>query len=158
MANLIIKNEAYKDTASVENVTKYVISGSKTGGCIGGQGVFLNDPAGYMWTVKDYYLQDSGKMVEHFILSFDINEEIDTEDAYWLGYSICGLYPDHQLVFGVHMNTDNLHIHWVMNTVNLRTGKKFNFTYVETFRLRKEIAKILEPYNIPCELRIDNIE
>lgn len=156
MASLVIIDEAYRDIDLIGIVTNYVINGGKTGNLIGGQGVFLNSPAFYMMTVRDYYMKDSGRMLEHFILSFDVKEEIGPNGAFSIGYDVCALFPDYQLVFGVHTDTDNLHIHWAMNTVNLRTGNKFNFTNSKVFWLRKEMAKLLEPYKIPCVLRIGN--
>ena len=155
MANLIIVDKEYTSPWVVRNVTLYVIDTNKTFGYYGGQGVLLDNPAYYMRLAKKHFCQEDGKMIQHFILSFDRHDmrHIDENGAFFLGYAVCGLYPDYQMIFGVHQDTDYLHIHWVMNPVNLRTGKKFNFTFSESYELRAKIANFLEPYKIPCNLR-----
>ena len=152
MAVLKIANNGYRNIESIQNVTSYVINPYKTCDLYGGQGVLINKPHLYMETVQNYY-HSGGKMMQHFILAFGDFDCISFDEAYDLAYAVCELFPDYQLVFGVHLDKDNKHIHWAMNPVNLRTGRKFNFTYGESFALRKKIAKLLEPYEIGCSLR-----
>ena len=155
MANLIkVKNE-YINSDALKNVVNYIQNDDKTHGDIGAQGTSLSDPSECMYRVRNYFCQTEGKGVQHFILSFGKRDKTYSLDVMGLGYAVCALYPEYQVIFGVHHDTDQLHIHWAMNPFNMLTGKKFNFTYGETFRLRKEIARLLEPYNIPCNLRID---
>ena len=152
MANLIVVNRPYNTPDIVKTLTIYALDPNKTGYCCGGQGVLIEAPWRCMEVVKKYYGQNEGKMIQHFILSFDFTDNISLDEAVDLGYSVCGLYPDYQFVFGVHINTDNLHIHWVMNPVNLQTGKKFNFNFTESYELRNKVAGLLEPYGISCSL------
>lgn len=155
MAIIKIMDDEYRNIESIRNVTSYIINPNKTCDYYGGQGVLLNKPYLYMEAVQDYYC-NGGKKMQHFIISFEDVDDISLSVAFDLAYAVCGLFPNHQLVFGVHLDTDNIHIHWALNPVNLRTGKKFNFTYGESFGLRKKIAKLLKPYNIDCSLRIDD--
>ncbi len=47
--------------------------------------------------------------------------------AYILGWQIAAYYAHrYQIVFGVHENTENLHIHFVFNTVSFVDGLKYN--------------------------------
>lgn len=150
----IVKND-YSDSDTLKDLVNYIQNDDKTHGDIGAQGTSLSDPSECMYRVRNYFCQTEGKSVQHFILSFGEKDKTSLLDAMGLGYAVCALYPEYQVIFGVHHNTNHLHIHWAMNPVNTRTGKKFSFTYGETFGLRKGIARLLEPYNISCKLRID---
>ena len=64
---------------------------------------------------KTYHLVVSFRPEDEPILSKDVLQEIESILAASLGYS------DHQRHCGVHMNTDNLHLHVAFNKVNPKT-------------------------------------
>ena len=153
MANLIISKNKYNTNTALENIINYVLNENKSFGVIGGQGVLLNNPNQYMKIVKEYYCHN-GKQAQHFWLTFDYNEYITTSDVYKIGYAVCNLFPEHQMVFALHQNTDHLHIHWAMNPVSIVTGRKINFGFRESFELRKRLGEILAGYNCNCNIRM----
>ena len=155
MANLIIVRNNYMSNNALENVVNYVKRYSKTSGNVGAQGVMLYTAYECMYKVQKYFCQTDGKKVQHFILSFDASDDIESVNLMNLGYAVCALFPEYQLVFGIHNDTDHIHIHWALNPVNMITGSKLSFTFKETYTLRAKISELLEPYNIPCNLRID---
>ena len=153
----MIVQDGYANDDALRHVVDYVRKTNKTLGDVGAQGTMLENPSIYMEKIKWDYYQIDGKNVQHFILAFSSADDISSLDPIELGYEVCALYPEYQFVFGVHHDTCLLHIHWAMNPVNMLTGKKFNFTHGETFNLRKEIAKLLEPYDIRCNLRTGDV-
>lgn len=76
----------------------------------------------------------------HIILSFS------TEEAQWLnlkdyekiGYFVANYYgkANHQVVFALHEDTDNPHIHFAVNKVNYITGKKYHQQYKDYIKIR----------------------
>lgn len=50
-------------------------------------------------------------------------------------------------MFGVHTNEDNLHIHFVLNTVSYENGLKFSIGFVELQNIKRGIEKIVEEYH-----------
>lgn len=154
MANLIIVKDAYTNPDALRNVVRYVLDESKTNTITGGQGVLLNNPYSYMEKVQEYYYKTNGKLAQHFILSFADYEYISEEEALCIGYKICALFPEYQIVFGVHQDKPHLHIHWAMNPVNVMTGKKLNLGFQESFELNTKINALLKPYNAKCHLRM----
>lgn len=155
MANLIINQDPYQNHGALSNVVNYVLRGNKTFGVIGGQGVLLDDPYSYMELVKNHFCRNEGKQVQHVILTFsETDMPVTTLDAYAIGYDVCALLPDYQIVFGVHQDTGYLHIHWAINPVHIVTGKKLIFGFRESFALRKQVAEILKAYGISCNLRM----
>ena len=62
--------------------------------------------------VKQHFQKMDGREMRHFIVSFD--EDITPYDAYIMGRQIAAYYAHrYQIVFGVHDDTENLHIHFV---------------------------------------------
>jgi len=81
-----------------------------------------------MMQVKEFYQKTDGRVAMHGIISLDA-EESQIENAGKLMLLVDDLmqelFPEHQVVYAVHTNTDNLHIHFVVNTVGL-DGKKIH--------------------------------
>lgn len=75
---------------------------------------------------KDYYKKTDGRQYRHYIQSFrpgEITEdkimEVATE---WAKKA----FPDHEVFIAVHNDREHLHAHFIVNTVNFRTGKKLH--------------------------------
>lgn len=81
-----------------------------------------------MMDVKKFYGKLGGRAALHGIISLPV-EESGKEHAGEL-MAMCAevmrkVFPNHQAIFAVHTNTDNLHIHFVVNSVGL-DGKKIH--------------------------------
>ena len=81
-----------------------------------------------MMQVKEFFDKTDGRVVIHGILSLD-HEESDIRNSGKLMLLVNDVmqevFPQNQVIFAVHTNTDNLHIHFVINTVGL-DGKKIH--------------------------------
>lgn len=81
-----------------------------------------------MMDVKKFYGKLGGRAALHGIISLPV-EESGKERAGDL-MALCAdvmrkVFPNHQAIFAVHTNTDNLHIHFIVNSVGL-DGKKIH--------------------------------
>lgn len=81
-----------------------------------------------MMDVKKFYGKLGGRAALHGIISLSV-EESGKERAGDL-MALCAdvmrkVFPNHQAIFAVHTNTDNLHIHFIVNSVGL-DGKKIH--------------------------------
>lgn len=94
----------------------------------GGLAVDPNYAVEQMRMMKEVWNQTGGKQLHHFILNFSPWESAKITNMgalKQLGYKVCEFFAEqHQIVFGVHDN-GHLHIHFVLNSVNYRTGQKF---------------------------------
>lgn len=87
----------------------------------------------------------------HIILSFSAEESqwLDFKDYGKIGYAVANYYgkENHQVVFALHEDTDNPHIHFAINTVNYITGKKYHQQHKDYIKIRKiaetKTAKII---------------
>lgn len=73
-------------------------------------------------------------------LEYDKTKEITPEMVMTIGREyIQKFYPEHQAVMALHFDTDGIHFHSCVNSVNMRTGEKVNQSNHE-MKLRKDFA------------------
>ena len=159
MAVLIISRGEYRNTDAIDRLTNYVLNPSC---CYGGNGVDLCNPAKSMKKMKSICDQTTGKQAEHIILAFSHSEHsfIYTTLLRKIGYEICNFFNNAQVLFSLHecsdtygdFTTDGYHLHFVINTVNIRNGKKFGLDYSNEFLLKYYILEILKKYDITEKL------
>ncbi len=81
-----------------------------------------------MLNIKRFYGKEDGRAALHGIISLDgIDSDISRAGDLM---ALCDemlkeIFPDNQAVYAVHTNTDNLHIHFIVNSVGLN-GKKIH--------------------------------
>lgn len=131
------------DVNQLSNQLAYVTNEVKTmdGLYVGGRHIVDFDNAtNEMMQVKEFYGKLGGRVATHGIISLD-REESDPKNAgklmLLLNDFMEELFPEHQVVYAVHTNTENLHIHFVINTVGL-DGKKIHMD-------RSFMKKVFEP-------------
>ena len=119
------------DMGQVSREVSYVLNDLKTldGLYIGCRQVSdVSRAVDEMMQVKEFYQKTGGRVAMHGIISLDA-EESQIENAGKLMLLVDDLmqelFPEHQAVYAVHTNTDNLHIHFIVNTVGLN-GKKIH--------------------------------
>ena len=125
-------NEKYHTEKDMKNLVNYAI---RTDKCMeeiyGAQGIMLGtarEMSGQMKDIRQYYHKSTKRFALHFILSFSREEEkfIGLKEALEIGYLMAECFQGWQVVFGVHTDTDNLHIHFVVNTTSYENGKSIS--------------------------------
>ena len=148
MAKLIIFRNDYDTQAAIQNVFRYVGNGSKSCGYTGAQNMLICSGFEQVNAVNRYFCNNTKKKVIHFVIAFAQEDYIGTEDAFNTGYEVCSLLPEYQIMFSVHQNTDNLHIHFAMNPTSLLDGHKFCFTNSNIFKFITGLRAIFKAYGI----------
>lgn len=64
---------------------------------------------------------------KHYIISFGLSD-LSVDKAFEVGQELAGYYgQDYPMILGIHTNIPaRIHAHFLLNTVNVRTGKKFS--------------------------------
>ena len=118
---------------------------------VGGLAVDPNTAVEQMKLIKMVWNQTGGKQLYHFVLNFspwESSQITNLQKLVALGYKICEHFSDeYQIVFGLHDN-GHIHIHFVMNSVSYRTGKKFTHRNTDDFFL----ADCIRDFYIPSTL------
>lgn len=112
---------------------KYVENDIKTfeGAFVGGHNIVSTnekDAVREMMDVKEFFGKKNGRAALHLLISLP-EEESDIKNAPKL-MELCRsvlseVFPNNQAIFAVHTNTENLHIHAIINSVGL-DGKKIH--------------------------------
>lgn len=124
---------------------KYVENDLKTfdGAYVGGHNVASTDvfhAVDEMMKVKKFFDKQNGRAALHMLISLP-EDESDPSNASRL-MQLCSdvlkeIFPNNQAVFAVHTNTDNLHVHVIVNSVGLN-GKKIH-------QDKNFVSKVLQP-------------
>lgn len=109
----------------------YITNDVKTleGLYVGSRHIFSIDNAmNEMMQVKEFFGKTDGRIALHGVVSLDESES-DEKNAgklmLLLNDFLQEIFPENQAVYAVHTNTENLHVHFVVNTVGL-DGKKIH--------------------------------
>ena len=126
-----IVGKKYYCEDSIRNLIGYVTDENKTHKYIGAIGTNADEPEKMiqqMEAVKEGFDKKHGyRQARHLIVSFENDEKITPDIAYFIAYDIACYYSDrYQICFGVHLDTDNIHIHFIQNTVSYVDGKLFS--------------------------------
>lgn len=130
-------NNAYRDSIN------YIFSPEKAA-YIGGCNVSCAERAAQeMEQTAEIFHKNKGKRVRHSIISFDAKSGMDAENAKICADKIIQYYaPEYQIVYAVHDNTDNVHIHLVMNQIAYTDGHRYQGKKKDFYDFQKYIGDI----------------
>lgn len=133
----------------LKRVVDYITDPYKTDDdLIGGNGVNKENALSRMNTVKNYYNKCGGREYIHFVVSFQGQQDADS--VYFIANQIAMLYEDYQVLFAVHLNTANTHIHFVINTVCVSDGHKYSQSKYDMKCLKEQIESIIAQSGLLC--------
>ena len=104
----------YKNKDAVSRVIDYICRLDKPEQ-VGGMGVFplyVEDMVNQFLAVKRIYHKEEGKQVFHIFISFEKSLGFTVDEVMEMGYEIAAYWGyDRQVMFAVHDDTQNIHIH-----------------------------------------------
>lgn len=148
----------YHDEEALETVITYCQNPSKTAsGLVGGFGVNVSQAAYEMDLLAHAYGKNKGLRLRHWVISFDKGEISRLKRAgyriydtlaniAWYAASYYGY--QYQIVYAVHKDSNQPHIHFVMNTVNFKTGHKYAGDKADYFAYQKYLTEFLQQYGM----------
>lgn len=143
----------YHDAEAWDTVISYCLQEQKTySSMVGGFGINLNQASYEMMRLAEAFGKAKGLHLRHMILTFS-QPEVD-----WFGTDALGeIYKiatyaaryyanQYQIIYAVHEDTDNYHVHFVMNTVSFVTGKKYRGDKADYYSFQKYLSDFLDEY------------
>lgn len=102
-----------------------------------------------MQFIKKLYGKEKGILAFHGYQSFK-EGEVTPEVAHEIGVRLAEeMWGDRfQVVISTHLNTDNIHNHFVINSVSFKDGYKYYSNFSNTALLRKTSDEICEEYGL----------
>ena len=117
-----------------------------------GSAVSTTDTYEEMMTVKSVFNQTDRTAFKHYMLSIEENEEIPLLIFKDLAIEVCDLisnfHGNYQVLMAVHVDTDNLHAHYIANTIDYLTGKRFDLNMRRLEEIKYQISRILQSRGI----------
>lgn len=164
-------NISYNTVKDVEQLIYYIYGGMKSsedtirpGGVIGdfngcipfiGPEYMSHDPyaaTNLILLNNRLWGHEAEDLMKHRVISFRDIDYILPKDAYDLAvYLIHELYNDYITVFGVHLDTEMIHIHIGINTVNRWNGNRFSVSFE-----KKRMRALVSAWKTVHDERIDN--
>ncbi len=102
--------------------------------------------------IQKKYRNEKGKRIRHFYLSFPENCNLSNKAYMHIAFQIIDYFKNYQTVFGLH-EFDNdgqpchKHIHFAMNPINYKTGKRIKLNKKRLYELHNLIDSILSEYS-----------
>ena len=119
---------------------QYVFNDKKTDERMYVSGINCNAKRAYerMTATKKRFGKMGGNVAYHGYQSFQTGE-VTPEEAHKIGVETARRMwgDDYEIVVTTHLNTDNLHNHFVINSVSFKTGKKFENHISDHHKLRE---------------------
>lgn len=138
---------SYDDLLAIKDVTNYIIADKTRPGYIlpwiYSCNIFnLTQVEEEFMAIKQYYNDFGGKLLRHFVISFETNDYFTVADAMILAFKVCGFFSSRfQVMYAVHQNTKHLHIHFVVNTTSFVDGKRLSDSYEDRAQFKKYVRK-----------------
>ena len=121
--------ELYNRTTNLNGLIEYVKNGDKTDEMRYVSGINCLPETAYeeMKATKDRFNKGKEQILGYHVIQSFKTGEVNPELAHELGLEfineVCG--KDFEVVIATHVNTENIHNHIVINSVSLKTGKKY---------------------------------
>ena len=97
---------------------------------------------------KRQFHKEGGRTYYHIIQSFSPDDNITPQMAHEIGKRFAEYFPGYQIVIATHRNTDHIHNHIVMNSVNFETGRKFHQTAEELQKVKEYSNRLCREYGL----------
>jgi len=136
--------KAVKSGASVAKSVNYVTDEKKTDKekLVSGKDCSPETAIDEMKATKEMFHKTKGRQRIHLVQSFDPENEITPELAHEIGKKFAEQkqFKGHEVIIATHTDTDNVHNHFIINSVNFENGKKYQ-------QSKNDLEKMKE-YNI----------
>ncbi len=129
--------------AALKSIINYVLNPEKTPSCAYGitghfdKELTATNVYNSFLENKKFWNQDKGRMYRHIELCFPPSDNISPQDARDFAVEFCEkAFPGHMALVSVHENTDDIHVHCVIDYVNYLDGKRIRCRREDLYRHR----------------------
>lgn len=121
------EKKKFSDPDSYIDSLNYIFFKDNKAAFIGGANISSPENAAReMQEVAISFGKNKGKRVRHSMLSFHKNENVSADRANEYAQRIIQHYaPEYQIAYAVHNNTDEIHVHFVMNQISFVDGHRY---------------------------------
>ena len=133
----------------MNNIFPYVMNREKTDeNLISGIGCSPDTVLSEFTFVKKQFKKEDGRTYVHIIQAFSPDDDITPETAHEIGLRFAEYFGGFQALVATHRNTDHIHNHIILNSVNMETGKKFHQTAAELIQVKEFSNELCREYGL----------
>ena len=131
----------------VKRVLGYITNVHKTleryTGCVGFPEYDIDIMEESFYAVQILYGKLEGDKLVHMVISFPVNTHLSDEQIMYAGQAVAVYIGERfQVVFGVHLDEESRHIHFVINPVSFVNGEVY----------KPNTTKLREYYGVICDV------
>ena len=157
MAVIEFINGKNNTLSALNRVLKYITNPAKTEENLkGGHNCEVNTAYNEFFMTKSEYSKLKGRQYIHFTQSFAPYDKVTPEFVKKIADELVqmGTFKGFQVAYAVHTDRDHLHTHFVVNTVNKKTGMDCigNLKTFKSFHLNQLIRNLFDDFR--CHLII----
>ena len=83
-----------------------------------------------MFANNNAYAKTKNNLLKHRVISFSRYDDVMPNEAFQLAKYIANLYGERYITaYGVHLDTDAIHIHFAIDTISWLDGRRFSESY-----------------------------
>ena len=104
-----------------------------------------------MLRTKHLFGKTTGRQYAHFVQSFHEKDDLTPELAFKIGQEFIARnekWRDFQILMAVHTDEEHLHIHYVINSVNMKDGTKWQSSQYDLKQMRVQSDELCRRYNL----------
>ena len=135
----------------LKTVTQYVINEDKTmeKRYVTYINCSFDNPKASMENTKKHYHDESEILAFHGYQSFE-EDEIDADLAHQLGVLLAQKIWENrfEVIVSTHLDTDNIHNHFLVNSTSFKDGKRYCNTYKDIYKMRKVSDELCLQYGL----------
>ena len=156
-----------KTVFDTHNLLVYLTDHLKTGGgkYVAGLGFITNNYLDELQAVKVANQKTAGRQFRQItIVPSPAGSKLSHEQYMEMGQEIAQYYyiQGYQVLVTMHIDTDTIHFHLMLNSVNFRTGKMFSQSKSELNRFKLHCNHVFDKYGLdligkPVEMMMDNV-
>lgn len=150
---------------SLKKTLSYICKDEKTEHkLISGKDCVVENAYSEMMMIKNQFNKTGEREKIHFIQSFSPNDPLDYETAHEIGVKLMERYEgfkEFQIVMATHEDKDHIHNHFVINSVNYKTGKKIQFSEKDLKKIKEISNELCKEYGISVikeKAKVDDIK
>ena len=98
---------------------------------------------------KLLYHKAGGKMFYHMVQSFPKGEKVDPVAAHNCALELAKWFQDYEVLVCTHVEREHIHSHFIINSVNLETGRKLHMAEPQLQELRQKNDMACAMFNLP---------
>lgn len=134
----------------LKSVLGYVSNSKKTldGLLVSAKDCMVESTLEQMKLTKLHFHQTGGRQYVHFIQSFALDDKLTYETAHEIGKKLLEEFEGFQGVVATHTDKHHIHNHFILNSVNIKTGHKWQMSKADLFKLRARSDELCREYNL----------